>query len=211
MPEPFPTVGIVTEFIGTGTEEDPLSEDGAWANYGRADLRKGASGNAMPTEEFIVNGMYWTRNTFISPCEAFGCISGGGLGAALEGWRIAFWYLSPTSTAGYLAGVGGGIGKDFFLRRYNGGGFNDFDSLGGIAGVSIPDDLGIRITASAVELWARYSGTWSLQVTSGDTTYRGVFYAAIELEEQGGINELGWGCFGVGVKNRQHIYRWLRA
>ena len=214
MPEPFPNVGIQTDF--TGPAENPLSEAGSWATYGappeRYPLRKSTT-SALPTFEFNVNGMYWTRAVFQSPCEVWGCISGGGLGAALEGWRLAFWHNSPYSAAGYLAGFGGGIGKDFFLRRYDGGSYGNFSGIGGLGGQPYPDYLGLRIGASEVEIWRgdNPGPVWTMVDSAADTTYRGVFYAAIELEEQGGIDELGWGCFGVGIKNRQHIYRWVRA
>lgn len=212
---PFPQVGRLVEAFDDPPNESPLSQGGIWEPYGsppdRFPLRAGG-GVAKPTEEFNVNGMYYAPRAFQSPCEIFGCLSGGGLGAALEGWRVAFWLGSPQSATGYLAGFGGGIGKDFFLRRYDGG-FSSFTGIGGLSGQAYPDLLGMRITDTEVEIWRGDDPgpVWTLVDSAADTTYRGLFYAAIELEEQGGIDELGFGCFGVGVKNRQHIYRWLAA
>lgn len=205
---PFPQTGELTSFDGPA--ENPLFDSGRWAEYGRDPLRRNGTGTVLPTVEFPPNGMYWTVNAFQGDCEIWGCSTGGGLGAALEGWRIAFWLGSPTSFTGYLSGYGGGIGKNFFLRNYSGGP-NSFTDIGGHPNPGYPDKIGLRITASEVEQWGEYSGVWSLIQAVGDTSHRGVFFAAIELEEQGGINEVGWGCFGGGVLNRQHIYRILRA
>jgi hypothetical protein len=212
MAEPFPSVGMITSFAGAA--ENPLSEGGAWATYGsppdRYPLQKMAPGSVTPTTEFFVNGMYYTRQTFLPTCEVFACVEGGGLGAANESWRVVFWLGHPDSATGYLSGFGGGIGEEYFVRKYNGGSFDNWTTLGTLDTTN-PVKLGLRITASAVEQWAEFGGTWSLIQSFGDTTYRGAFYAAIEMEEQGSVGNVGMGCFGAGVKNRQHIYRVLRA
>jgi hypothetical protein len=209
MPDPFPSVPLQSEFVGTGIEENPLSEGGSWGVYDRPPLRKAAAGGALPSQEFVVNGSYWTRNVFLQTCEAFCCPTGGGLGAALESWRLVFWLTTPTVNNGYMSAYGGGIGQDYFFRRYDGGSFTGIgDYAGGAPG---PNKIGIRITPDRVEQWAFYSGAWNLISTALDTTHRGVFYVALECEEQGGINDLGFGCFGVGQINRQHIYRVLRG
>lgn len=204
MPD-FPTTAELTSF--DGPNENPLSDSGRWANYGgRPPLRR-VTGGAFPTVEFPPNGSYWTVDAFRSPCEAWGCREGGGLGAANESWRIGMWLNDPNLLTGYLALYGGGIGETYVIRRYTNGSFTDLVEVGG----SPPSRLGIRITPTTVEQWAQVAGVWALVQFVNDTTYRGVFYVGLELEEQGGINEVWWSCFGGGILNRQHIYRILRV
>lgn len=206
MPE-FPATSLLTEFAGS--PENPLSEGGKWAEYGRFPLQKMGPGSVTPTMEFFVNGMYWTVSAFRSPCEVFACVGGGGLGAANESWRVCLWKDDPTAGVGYMAAFGGGIGEDYFMRRYDGG-FNNFVGIAGVDTTN-PEKIGLRITNTDVEEWAYFSGDWHLLLTVPDTTYRGTFFAAIEMEEQGSVGNVSMGCFGGGVINRQHIYRILRG
>jgi len=202
----FPTTSLLSEFVGP--DENPLYENGAWAQYAdRFPLQRFNNG-AIVTEEFAVNGMYWTRDTYIGLAEVWACTSGGGLGAALETWRVALWQDDPDSKIGYLTYYGGGIGEEYVIRRYDGGG-----SFTGIASLDTagPSKIGMRLTPTHVECWAYFSGQWNFIVSAADATYRGTFFAAVEMEEQGGIGNLGMGCFGAGVINRQHIYRVIRA
>jgi len=204
----FPETALLEDFTYSPSDENPLSHDGRWASYFTRPPCRKEGNNAFPSVEFVVNGSYWTPDIFIGNAEAWICLGGGGLGAANESWRIALWKDDPDAMIGYSSGWGGGIGEFYFFRRYDGGG--SFTEIGGMqADNDFPNRLGIRITDTGVEQWRQRLGVWTLVQTANDTTYRGAFYAAIEVEEQGGINELSIGCFGAGVKNRQHIYRVL--
>lgn len=204
----FPNTGLLEDFVYSPSSENPLSHGGRWGSYfTRPPLRK-VGAHANPTVEFAVNGSYWTPDVFIGDAEAWGCVSGGGLGAANESWRVALWKDDPNQMVGYSSGFGGGISENYFFRRYDGGG--SYFELSQV-GATPPEKLGIRVTATSVQQWAYYSGDWHLIDEKPDTTYRGAFYASIELEEQGGIDELSFDCFGAGVKNRQHFYRWVKA
>lgn len=194
--------------------ENPFSDGGQWsAGYWlRPPLMGGGPGGASVhgTVEFAVNGMYYLPRRFSEPIvEVYGCRDESGLGAALESHRIAL-YLDPENLAsGYSSGYGGGISQSYFFRRYS---FNgDQIGIGDVPASTdaSPEKLGLRITPERVEQWGQISGVWTLITYAADTLYRGAFYLALETEEQGGINEVGWTCVGAVGKNRTQIYRIL--
>jgi hypothetical protein len=212
IPAIYPTFALTPN-------ENPLSDGGKWDDYGRPPLMVASDGQSIHgTEEFSVNGSYYTEQVFTgSMIEGYGCAPGAGLGAALESQRIFAIIGSPTSFTGYSSGWGGGIGENYFFRRYDGGA-GTFTALPGLvnpSGAPGPDKLGIRITPTAVEQWMQKStyngGNWFMVRTVADTTYRGATWFALETEEQGGVNEVGWRCFGAGVPNRTQIYRIIRG
>ena len=206
--ETTPTLGI----FDTGYE-NPYSDGGKWGQEADRPRLQGGTGAVAGTQEFVVNGMtYYAQVFYGAIVEAFGCTPDPDLGAALESNRVALW-TNPDAPTGYSSGHGGGIGQSYFLRRYNGGGTSDYTGIGDIPNTTNthPTKLGIRITPTRVEQYGMIGGVWTLITYAADTTYRGPFYLALETEEQGGINEVSFRCFGAAAVNRQHIYRWLKT
>lgn len=215
MPEPFEGVPqLYPDFNDLVPGEDPLSDGGKWtALFNRPPLKVGNSGGYVHgTVEFAVNGSVYIAQAFTGEVvEAYGCAPGAGLGAALESQRVALW-TDPTNLVGYSSGYGGGISESYFFRRYDGGAVGNFVDIGGAhSRDDHPDKIGIRVTPNDVEQWGYYSGEgWVLiQTAVGEMAYRGSFYGSLETEEQGGIEEVGFSCFGGGVPNRQQFFRWL--
>ena len=192
--------------------ENPLRDGANWGEYStRPPLRASDDGLAVHgTVEFPVNGSLYLGAIFQGEIiEAWGCAPGPGLGAAVESQRIVA-LTDPANYEGYLSGYGGGIGEVYFMRRYDAAGPGSFTTLGEVGGTG-PELLGIRITPTDVEQWAYYSGGWNLVQTFPDTNHRGPMWIALETEEQGGIEEVGWTCFAAGVPNRTQIYRVVRG
>jgi len=205
----FGETPLISDF--SGPAENPLSDGGRWATYGRDPLQRGGTGSIHGTVEFAVNGMYYVVSplTFTGDTiEVWACTPAAGLGAAIETHRIAFWLGTPDSFNGYLSAYGGGISENYFVRRYDGGALT-FTGLSETGGTT-PEKLGLRITPTVVEQWAYYGSAWNLIVSHADTTHRGSpWFAALETEEQGGVAEVGFSCFGGGVINRTQIYRYV--
>lgn len=153
------------------------------------------------------NYSYWTRGVFSTPSivEVWACLDGGHLGAALETWRVALWKVLGDARDGYLAYMGGGIGKEIAIRRYTGGSFTDIAQVG----ADYPERLGLRIDGANVECWSSLGGVWALRCSAVDNTHRGGFYLSIGIEDPtaGGLS---MPCFGGGVRNRSQIFRLLR-
>lgn len=211
MPNPFEGVPLAySDFNDLPSGENPLSDGGRWSNDGdRPPLMVRVGGGSIHgTVEFAVNGSLYVEKVFRGDIiEVYACTPGTGLGAALESQRVALW-TNPDARTGYSIGWGGGIGEEFFLRRY------DSNAFVGIGGAHTRDDhpdlLGLRITPTEVQAWGNYLGVWEQVVTAADTTHRGTFWAALETEEQGGIEEVGFSCFGGGIPNRSQFFRWLQ-
>jgi len=200
--------------------ENPLSDGGKWRMYStRPPLQSKADGSALiGTVEFAVNGSYYAALPFQGKViEAYGCRPESGLGAALESHRIVALFGDPDGYTGYSSGFGGGIGESYFFRLYSGGtssfvGIGDDGAAdGGVgAGGPRPRKLGIRITPDRVQQWGWTSATgWFLVQTHFGTEYRGQCFFALETEEQGGLNEVGWTCFFAQEIRRTQFYRWL--
>jgi len=199
--------------------ENPLSDGGKWYSWARFPLQSKGDGSAIiGTEEFAVNGSMYVAETFNGNIiEAYGCRPESGLGAALESHRIVA-LTDPVSYVGYSSGFGGGITESYFFRKYSGS-TGTWDDIAGDVIVDFdpqrPSKLGIRITPSTVEQWGFYTAVgdttedWHLVQYSNDTSIRGTFYIGLETEEQGGVNEVGWTCFGAQVIRRTQFYRWL--
>jgi len=209
--EPFPGTPLLYDF--SGPAENPLYMEGAWGATwgGHPPLRKEV-GYVSLTTEFTPNKSTLFREAFRADpgegtVEVWACTDGGQLGAALESWRVTA-YPDPANLVGYELIFGGGIGKGYFLRRYDGGG--SFTGLAEV-GDGYPQMIGMRITPVGVEAWGYDGATWTQKLTSGDTGHRGAFYLGLALEEQGGINELSISCFGGGVPRRTQFFRWTRA
>lgn len=214
MPNPFEGApGIYDDFSHLPSGENPLSDGGRWSNDGdRPPLMVSVgSGSIHGTVEFAVNGSLYVEKVFKGNIiEVYACTPDSGLGAALESQRVALW-TNPDNRTGYSIGHGGGIGQEFFLRRY------DSNSFVAIGGAHVRDDhprkLGLRITPTEVQAWGYYEFEiphWQQVVTAADTTHRGTFWAALETEEQGGIEEVGFDCFNGGIPNRSQFFRWLQ-
>jgi hypothetical protein len=206
MPPEFGLTPQLSDFAGPA--ENPLYEDGRWASYfSRPPLQRGGIQNAFGTVEFIVNGSYWTPQSFSGDyVEIWACTPNSGLGAALETYRLLLLLDDPDQMVGYFSSYGGGIGESFVMRKYTGGG--QFTQLGEVGG-DWPVKLGLRITPTDVEQWTYDGFTWSLVQSFPDTSYRGNFYAALETEEQGGLGAVAFICFGGGAPIRSQFFRWL--
>lgn len=197
--------------------EDPLSEEGKWAQTvaERPPMRKvvtfGLIGAATDSSHGDPNYSHWTRETFSSESghvEAWACTEGGQLGAALETWRVALWTELGANLTGYLVYYGGGIGKGYAIRNYDGG-VASFTGIAG-GGGGFPQRLGIAINGDQIEAWGMYGGVWTLTATGTDTAHRGRFYAGIAIEDPTG-GGLSMPCFGAGVPNRTQFFRWTRG
>jgi len=223
---PFTDLLPVYPAIGAGTfpaGENPLSDGGKWRPYStRPTLQSKSDGSAIyGTEEFIVNGSVYIGRVFTgSTIEAYGCRPESGLGAALESHRIVALYGDPDAYVGYSSGFGGGITEGYFFRRYDGGTGNFLNAgdwgtiIVGDLDPQRPSKLGIRITPSFVEQWGYYTAVgdtteeWHMVQAVADTAYRGPVWIALETEEQGGTQEVGWTCF-YAERHRTQFYRWL--
>lgn len=207
---------IYADFTDLIPYENPLSDGGNWDAYGRDPLMvAGPEANSIHGSiEFAVNGSYYTTPFVGDILEAYGCAPQAGLGAALESQRLFAIIGSPTSFNGYSSAYGGGIGENYFFRRYDGSA-TSFTALPGAVnpdGRPSPQKLGIRITPTHVQQWAQRDGyngdDWFMVREVADTTYRGTTWFALETEEQGGINEVGWRCFGALIDvDVPQIYR----
>lgn len=195
--------------------ENPLSEAGAWAQTStdRAPMRKTAIGDATDSSHGDPNYSHWVREKFYAgidgpPTDAWGCLSGGQLGAALETWRVALWSRIAPSVQGYLVFFGGGLSKDLILRRYDGG-FASFTAIGGVnLGGAYPSMMGVRINGPDVEAWYRTTGDWTFGFAVADSTYRGWFNAGIGVEDPTG-GGLAFPCFGAGTENDPEFLLWM--
>lgn len=211
----IPGTSLLSLFAGPA--ENPLYEGGKWSGIEQANpLKKEAgtpTGSATDSVHGSPNYSYWTPATYYASAtsgivEVWGCPVGGGLGAALETWRLALWRDNPDNVQGYLLYNGGGIGKAFTLRRYNGGSLSNFVDIASVGATSTAQMM-LRINGPYVEGWRTDDGVnWYKALSVLDTTYRGSFYLVLGIEDPtaGG---LGWNCFGGGIKLRTQIYRVL--
>ena len=201
----------LSDFIGP--DENPLSEGGNWAQSfsSRAPLRR--FGNKATTSSTSnPNYSHWTTTfNFDDGGDVFACTQGGQLGAALETWRVTMWQtVGGTNVNGYELYMGGGLSKPFVLSKY-------------VAGVQTvlcttafhgyPQMIGINLTATDVEAWSMFGGTWGMECSGPDVAFRGDLYigAALEDPSNGGLY---MSCFGGGPPvevRRQQIYRVLRG
>lgn len=210
MADPFLQPAIYPSFSLTPLE-NPLSDGGRWRSFAtRPPLMASDDGTAIHgTVDFPVCGSVYVEQVFQGPViEAWGCRPESGLGAALESHRIVALIGNPDAYNGYSWGFGGGIGEEYFMRKYTSGGFT---GIGPPVSISSPrpSKMGIRLTPDAVEGWAYAFGAWQLIYASGDTSLRGLTFIALETEEQGGTAEVGWTCFGAGAPKRTQIYRYV--
>lgn len=154
---------------------------------------------------------YYTRRRFYGDVEVWARCRGGQLGAALETWRLFLWGPNPAVGAqGYLVYVGGGLGKDTVIRRYDS--TADYTVIAS-SGASYANGLMLRINGSAVEAWGCDFGdnelvpsNWYLRCSVNDTTYRGPYYLGIGIEDptNGGLSFVG---VGGGIPLRKQIFR----
>lgn len=223
------TTGYISLF--EPPEEDPLREDGAWAmafgvtpSGNDLDMRKyqeiPGSGLGHATNQHHgttlsgpIGRSFWTRERFSGDCEVWGIPYGGQLGAALETWRLFLWADPITAPKGYLVYIGGGIGKDTVIRRYDGGGASDYtvlasDSRGYATG------LCLVINGDDVEAWGSTGSpsnpaNWVMRCSATDTTYRDDLYLGMAIEDptNGGLSFTAIG--GGHRRKRQQIYRRL--
>lgn len=213
MPEMDGARVIYSDFTDLIPGENPLYDGGKWANHPMRPplmVQSPAGSSIHGTVEFPPNGSIYVAEAFSGPIiEAYACTPNPGLGAAIESQRILALIGNPYEYTGYLSGYGGGIGENYFMRKYNGGTTSSWDNLGGDVGGTRPDKLGIRLTPTHVEQWAYYGGVWNLIQSHPDTAHRGTTYFMLETEEQGGTVEVGFTCFGAGIPNKTQIYRWV--
>jgi hypothetical protein len=66
----------------------------------------------------------------------------------------------------------------------------------------------LRLTEYSNGAGLRLQGGFLVQTHFG-TEYRGQCFFALETEEQGGLNEVGWTCFFAQEIRRTQFYRWL--
>jgi hypothetical protein len=208
----FPVTGLITTF--PGPSENPLSMGGTWTQLtgARPPLQK--VGASVTNSQAALCYSVYTQDVFYATgdniIEVWGCSSGGQLGAALETWRVALWQAPYYLSRGYRCYYGGGIGKGFSIARIDDptGPANGIASAGG----GYPTNLGMRIDGAAIQCWASYDNgvTYALMCEGNETTYRGNFYLGLGIEEDA-IGDLGFTCFGGGIKNRTQIYRIIRG
>jgi hypothetical protein len=204
---PFPSTPELSTFDPPA--ENPLYEDGAWLQFNnQPPLKKTALGTVTDSIHGETNYSYYTRQMFSSNSvvEVWMCTDGGQLGAAVESWRIGLALNTGDGWNGYLVLFGGGIGSDYFIRRYDGGGFTNLITQND----GFPQRIGIRIDGSSIQAWGMYGGVWSMRTSIADTTYRGFFHAFIGIEDPTG-GGLSSSCFGAGYINRTQIYRIIRG
>lgn len=200
--------------------EDPLSEDGQWLKvaYTELALRKVIDGHATDQAHGTslsghIAASFFTRRRFFGDCEVWGRPYGGQLGAALETWRLFFFTdVLTDSPSGWLVYIGGGIGKNTVLRRYDAGGFTDVAShASGYASALL-----LRLVGADVEVWAVNNGqdynnpaNWYQRIGYTDATYRSDLYLGMAIEDptNGGLS---WHGIGGGDHRRQQIYRYVR-
>lgn len=201
--------------------ENPLRDGNKWREYSTRPplMVAGPGGSIHGTVEFAVNGSLYKAQVFRGDVvEGFGCRPDSGLGAALESNRIVALSDADAYT-GFSSGYGGGIGESYFFRKYTNFAFTAIGDNGAAdGGVGVggpgPEKLGIRILADRVQQWGFnhfYSDDWFLVQTYFEAIPPTTWRFALETEEQGGIEEVGWTCFGAGVVNRPQFIRWLRT
>src|SRR5262245_17342904 len=125
MPD-FGPLGSPTLSTFDGPDETPLSEGGKWAQTTpERDPMRLFQGDATDSVHGEPNYSHWVADVVQIPLgfrgEVFGCTAGGQLGAALETWRVFLFNQVGVNFYGYLVYVGGGIGKEFRIRRYDNG------------------------------------------------------------------------------------------
>lgn len=189
--------------------ESPVSEGGRWGPLTpeRDQLSKNAFNQLTNTTFGLPDYSVWLHQALTGDAEVWGCLGGGGLGAALETWRIGLFQDIGFNFVGYQLYYGGALSKDLVLRRYDGG-ITDFTGIGGAGGVGSPGIMGMRINGDFVEAWTHNSGEWELAFAVFDPTYRGTFYATFGLEDPtaGGLS---FDCVGGGTPHFAQFFRWL--
>ncbi len=202
---------VLTYF--TGPNENPLSEGGDWTqSFGSRDPLRRLSNNATDSVHGNPNYSHWTHafTTDSGPLDVWACSEGGQLGAALESWRVALWSPDFSERNGYEVLMGGAIGKTFGIRTYINNVINPSPTQGCVGTFTYYERIGIRINGNDVEAWGYIGGTWTLQCSITDTTFRGTMYGGLGIEDPTG-GGLTFSCFGAGGKNRTQIYRIIRG
>lgn len=193
---------VLTTFVGA--DENPLSDGGNWAQtFSSRDPLKRLGNQARNSTTTNPNYSYWTSPfdaDAIDPLEIFACSGGGQLGAALETWRIDLWQtVGGTSVNGYELFFGGGLSKGWELDKWVSSSGTNLDTA---PYNGYPNKIGLRLNGDDVEGWANYAGTWVMEVSATDTTFRGSLYASLAIEDptSGGLY---FDCFGGGAVVRR--------
>jgi len=193
---------LIIDFIGA--DENPLSEGGTWSQTtpARGALKRASNHATYAGSDPTSYSHYNVEqlSTAGGSAEAWGCSSGGQLGAALETWRLGLWSTVGSGVQGYQLYFGGALSKDFVLRRYDGG-ITNFTQIGPGQNSDYPVKMGLVVRDDGdIEAWATFTATpttWELQITTNDTTYPGPFYAGLGIEEN---DSLYWTCFGASIE-----------
>jgi len=206
----FPVEDVIVGTFDNPPTENPLSQGGLWARASSQPPLMAVGGAAHDSINGDANYSYYTDLPMVDQeyMEAWGCAGGGSLGAAVDTHRVFLWQnVDVMNPRGYLMYFGGGIGEAYVIRRYNGGGITDNENIaasGGTAG----NRYGLAIRGDTIEAWARHAGTWVLEVSVVDTTFRGgTWYGGLGCEDptNGGVF---WTCFGAGIdEDMSQIYR----
>ena len=155
---------------------------------------------------------YAGREFYGQTVETWGIMAGDA--AETDGWRFGMYtvdsLLHTGLPNGYQCLPHNSIGAwTWTLRRYDNGNPTAIDS-GPEGTMGNTDIVLMRRVGTNIEVWHWRPSTdvWVLRHDVADTTYTiGPFYFIYGAT---GV-ETGWQGIGGGVKNRQHIYRWLRA
>ena len=206
MPD-FGTTPVLSDFTLGPFPENPLSEDGRWEAPWpdqSPPLQKIANGIVSDSLHGPVSYSYWAQQAFHGDVEVYACMSGGQLGAAVETWRVFMWHDDPFVGNGYQVYIGGGIGNEINLRRYD----DRVPTQLAQGSMGFPMRLGLRISGSRIETWVDHGAGWVADIFAVDTTYRGTFYIGCGIEDPSG-GGVTFNCFGGGRPSVSQFFRWL--
>lgn len=209
------TTAQLTDF--TGANEDPLSDGGRWASAGVA-----AGGQLARKSNAAVNSIIggatlghsiWTPSTFSDSedIEVWGQASGGGGGAAGDGWRLGFFNAAGQ---GYTALYFNAASPFVLIRKYFGG---LPQNIAGPAGVLFNAGTFLfRKSGTTLSFYNSqdFGANWSLLLSVDNGEITGDFNLVLGAEDQGGGQIDSWISFGGGnpiTEKRQQIYRVLRV
>lgn len=155
---------LISDF--TGSNENPLSEGGNWANINSSGSVLERVSNAVKCSFASAAGAYWTPANFGPDLDAYVTLStvgDAGIAARIQGeGGAATW-------DGYAVRLISGVVNIYVVTNAT------FTSLASNSGVSWAsgDKLGIRIEGSTIQGWRQASGSsdWNLVCTAVDTTY----------------------------------------
>lgn len=194
----FPTTSVLTTF--TGTDENPLSEGGNWAQGPDLSQTPAArvsnqAKNSVDTTNNLNSRSYWVASQFGPDLEAYATI------AALpnSGKGVSVWgrLHNPTgSYEAYLAVYTTGTGFRLF-KVTAGGTFAQLGSTDATA-ASAGDKIGLECIGTTIRCLHFTGGSWVQRVSATDSAISGAGYLAIEF----GSNDLGSGKlddFGGGT------------